>query len=60
MDPNHYEDLGTDTLDGKQVHVWRWSPSGTVYTLWVGDLCTVMKITIQSDRMDVTGTIVKK
>ncbi len=60
MDPRYYQDMGTEELDGETVHVWKRAESDTTYTFWVGQYCTVMKMHIQSDRVDVIGNIVKK
>lgn len=53
-----YECIGTGTVDGVAVTIWYCEDNGVEYTFYVGELCTVQRVTVESSGYSVTGYIV--
>ncbi|MDO5853941.1 MAG: hypothetical protein Q4Q62_07900, partial [Thermoplasmata archaeon] len=52
-----YTYAGTAEVNGVTAEVWTYSEGGTSYTFCIGSLCTVLRATVSSADMEVTGDI---
>jgi len=54
-DPDLYEYLGTKTVEGMELGLWKGEDSGIGYVMYVGDKCSIIQLDIVSEGLNIIG-----
>jgi len=59
LDSDIYTFEGTTAEDGIELKIWSYSENGLDYRFYVGELCVVHLITVQSDDFEIKGSLTR-
>ena len=59
MEPSLFTYINDEVIDGKTVSVYTHSENGTNYRYYIGEHCTMIRVTVVSETYNITANIVE-